>query len=165
MKRDGAKADDARALTSAEAAERPTALGPLGDFIGFHLRIAQEASFRAFAQRVGDPGLKPSRFAILALINENPGIGQTALGRAVARDKSTLTTALDDLVKRGLVRRERPANDRRSYRLGLTAEGEAWLARLMESARAHDRALDAIVGVEKKRELIEALGRIARDLE
>ncbi|WP_439573245.1 MarR family winged helix-turn-helix transcriptional regulator [Phreatobacter sp.] len=139
-------------------------LGPLADFIGFHLRLAQEASFRAFAQRSGCPGIKPSRFAIMTLIAENPGLSQTTLGRAAGRDKSTLTTALDDLTRRGLVQRDREPTDRRSYRLHLTAKGEEVLAELMERAREHDRLLDSIVGPHKKPELIRLLARIAADL-
>src|ERR1700719_3936530 len=85
------------------AAATPLRLGALADFIGFHLRLAQEASFQAFARRVRDLDLRPGRFAVLALIGENPGISQTALGRASGRDKSSLTPALDDLAGRGLI--------------------------------------------------------------
>lgn len=145
----------------ADAAAR---LGPLANFIGFHLRIAQEASFRAFAQRVGDPDLKPRRFAVLTLIAENPGLTQTALGRAAGRDKSTLTSTLDDLVKRGLVSRERAPHDRRSYTLTLTPAGCALHQRLMAAARAHDRELDRIVGAGRKAEFLALLRKIATEL-
>ncbi len=144
-------------------ADNAVSLGPLGGFIGFHLRLAQEASFRAFKQRVGDPKLRPSRFALLALIAENPGITQTALSRASARDKSTLTTALDDLVKRGLVKRE--AADRRSYALHLTARGRRVLARLLTRAAEHDARLDALVGPSNKKVLLRLLRRIIDGLE
>lgn len=140
-------------------------LGPLENFIGFHLRLAQEASFRAFARRVGDRRLRPSRFAIMALIAENPGITQTALSQASARDKSTLTTALDDLVARGLVLRERSADDRRSYALTLTARGRQVLARLMTHAAAHDRQLDELVGPAGKVALLRLLRRIIGGLD
>lgn len=148
-----------------DGVEQPVQLGPLSDFIGFHLRLAQEASFRAFAQRAGDPGLKPTRFAMLLLIRENPGISQTALSRASGRDKSTLTTALDDLVRRGWVLRERGAEDRRSYRLHLTAKGRAVLTNLVKTAQEHDRRLDAIVGAEGKPAFLELLRRITAELD
>lgn len=139
--------------------------GPLSDFIGFHLRLAQEASFRAFAQRVGDPGLRPSRFAALMLIGENPGITQTALSRASGRDKSTLTTTLDDLVARGLVLRQRAVTDRRSYALELTPQGGKVLERLLGHASAHDRRLDELVGEAGKPVLLDLLRRIIRGLD
>lgn len=150
--------------TAASRREEPARLGPLGDFIGFHLRIAQEASFRAFAARVGDKDLKPRRFAVLTLIAENPGLTQTALGKAAGRDKSTLTSTLDDLVKRGLVLRERTAHDRRSYTLTLTPAGCAHRERLMRAALDHDRELDRIVGKEKKTEFLALLRKIATEL-
>lgn len=150
--------------TAGSRREEPARLGPLGDFIGFHLRIAQEASFRAFASRVGDKDLKPRRFAVLTLIAENPGLTQTALGKAAGRDKSTLTSTLDDLVKRGLVLRERTPQDRRSYTLTLTPAGCALRERLMGAALEHDRELDRIVGKENKAEFLALLRKIAAEL-
>jgi DNA-binding MarR family transcriptional regulator len=149
------------ALPAASAAPR---LGPLADFIGFHLRLAQEASFQAFARRVRDLDLRPGRFAALALIGWNPGISQTALGRASGRDKSSLTPALDDLERRGLVNRRRSKRDRRIYTLSLTPKGEKLLDELMAEARAHDRRLDRIVGLKNKAEFVRTLRRIAMAL-
>jgi DNA-binding MarR family transcriptional regulator len=139
-------------------------LGPLADFIGFHLRLAQEASFQAFARRVRDVDLRPGHLAVLALIGENPGISQTALGRAGGRDKSSLTPTLNDLARRGFVSRRRSTRDRRSYTLSLTPRGEKLLAALMVHAQAHDRRLDAIVGLKNKAEFIRTLRRIAMAL-
>jgi DNA-binding MarR family transcriptional regulator len=144
--------------------EAEVQLGPLSGFIGFHLRLAQEASFRAFAQRVGHPDLKPRRFAMLTLIEHNPGLTQTALGRASGRDKSTLTPALNDLERRGLVRRERSSEDGRRYGLWLTPDGKALLRKLALHAAAHDRQLDEIVGLDKKAEFIRTLRKIAMAL-
>ena len=59
-----------------------TDYGPLADWIGFHLRMAQIASFQAFAREVGEVDLPPGRFALLTLIGRNPGISQTVLSRA-----------------------------------------------------------------------------------
>jgi DNA-binding MarR family transcriptional regulator len=148
----------------AAPAEETLQLGPLAGFIGFHLRLAQEASFQAFARRVRGSDMRPGRFAVLALISQNPGISQTALGRAAGRDKSTLTPALNDLVRRSLVTRERLASDRRSYALALTAKGESLVQALFEHARAHDRQLDAIVGLRHKAEFIRTLRRLAMAL-
>jgi DNA-binding MarR family transcriptional regulator len=146
------------------APEEQLRLGPLADFIGFHLRLAQEASFQAFARRVRNFQMRPGRFAVLALIGENPGLSQTALGRAAGRDKSSLTPALNDLVRRSLVRRQRVASDRRSYALSLTPKGAKLLDELIMHARAHDHQLDEIVGLKHKAELIRALRLIAMSL-
>jgi DNA-binding MarR family transcriptional regulator len=138
--------------------------GPLADWIGFHLRMAQIASFAAFAREVGEVDLPPGRFALLTLIGRNPGISQTVLSRAAGRDKSTLTPALRDLKRRGLIARHRLESDRRSYHLSLTPEGEATLRRLTECAARHDRNLDRIVGERDRPKLLRMLRKIMAEL-
>ena len=135
-------------------------LGVLDGFIGFHLRLAQDASFRAFARQVGQRDLEPGRFAALMVIHNNPGITLGALGRAIARDKSTITPLIQDLQRRGLIERRPSKTDRRSATATLTADGEAMLRDLFVHARDHDRKLDDIVG-NRKPELIRLLRRIA----
>ena len=83
-------------------------LGPLDNWIGFHLRLAQSASFQAFTREARGVDLSPGRFATLLIIGRNPGISQTALSRANARDKSSLTPVLEDLERRRLIRRRQP---------------------------------------------------------
>jgi DNA-binding MarR family transcriptional regulator len=159
------------AKKSAPADRKPTlgptlcpTLGPLENFIGFHLRLAQEASFRAFARRAANPHLKPGRFALIALIGENSGITPTALSRISGRDKSSITPALHDLEHAGLVRRRLVPEDHRSCRLWLTESGQAMLRELMVHACAHDEELDRIVGVENKAQFIDQLRRLVRAL-
>jgi DNA-binding MarR family transcriptional regulator len=138
--------------------------GPLEDWVGFHLRMAQTASFAAFAREADGMAVGPGRFALLTLVASNPGISQTELSRANGRDKSTLTPALDDLERRGLVRRERVASDRRSYALTLTAAGETALAELTACAARHERNLDRIIGAEERARFLATVKRIAAEL-
>jgi DNA-binding MarR family transcriptional regulator len=145
-----------RTATSVTRTRRRTApprgeidFGPLGEWIGFHLRLAQAASFQAFAREVEDVDLSPGRFATLSLIAHNPGISQTALSRANGRDKSSLTPVLDDLVRRGLVRRTRARADRRSYQLALSAAGERLLRQLTACAKRHEDNLDRVLGADR----------------
>jgi DNA-binding MarR family transcriptional regulator len=138
--------------------------GPLANWIGFHLRLAQNASFQAFSRRASGIDLSPGRFATLMLIGRNPGISQTALSRANARDKSSLTPVLDDLDRRKLIRRIRAKNDRRSYRLMLTPAGEQLLAQLTSCAERHDRHLDEIVGPRDRARFLQILKKLAASL-
>ena len=141
------------------------AYGPLVDWIGFNLRMAQEASFLAFARQSRSvAGTRPGRFAMLTLINENPGISQTALGRAAGRDKSTLTPVLNDLVRRGWIRRERNRDDRRTYLLTLTPRGKKKLTELNACARRHERNLDRIIGPDERARFLATLRRIAAEI-
>ena len=139
--------------------------GPLSDWIGFYLRLAQTASFQAFAREAEEIDLRPGRFSVLLLIGRNPGISQTALSRANGRDKSTLTPALNDLERRGFIVRTRTKSDRRSYQLSLTASGQAMLRRLTECARRHDRNLDRIVGKRDRARFLQNLRKIVAELD
>jgi DNA-binding MarR family transcriptional regulator len=136
-------------------------LGWLGGTIGFNLRIAQEASVRAYLRSVADSGTLQWRFAILALIHENPGLTQSALGKAIKRDTSSLTPALDDLCNRELVTRIRPEHDRRSYELRLTARGKATMEQLKAKVRTHEEELDRLITKEQRARLIETLRQLA----
>jgi DNA-binding MarR family transcriptional regulator len=141
------------------------AYGPLADWVGFNLRMAQEASFLAFARQSRSvAGTRPGRFAMLTLINENPGISQTALGRAAGRDKSTLTPVLNDLVRRGWIRRQRNRDDRRTYLLTLTSSGKKKLRQLTACARRHERNLDHIIGRDDRTRFLSILRRIAVEI-
>jgi len=140
-------------------------LGLLDRSLGFHLRLAQEASFAAFARRAGRSELRPGHFAALVVIEAHPGLSQTALGGAIGRDKSTLTPTLRELERRGLLRRERAAGDRRSYALMLTEAGREALATLTRSAAAHEEALDALVGDGDRAAFLATLRRLIAGLE
>lgn len=137
--------------------------GPLADWLGFNLRMAQNAAFAAFARLSKEVGEKPGRFATLMLIGKNPGISQTALSRANARDKSSLTPVLSDLVRRRLVSRTRVRHDRRAYRLTLTPTGEKVLQELIACAKLHEANLDAVVGRERT-QFLRTLKKIAAEL-
>jgi len=139
--------------------------GPLAQWIGFNLRMAQDASFHAFSRLSQEIGVKPGRFATLTLIGRNPGISQTALSRANGRDKSTLTPLLVDLVRRGLVRRTQTHNDRRSYGLTLTKAGEQLLEQLGAFAREHERKLDAVIGSRARAQFLKTLRKLAAEME
>ncbi len=141
----------------------PINLGFLSGFVGFHLRLAQDASYRAFARFKDKDLVKPGRFPALAIIHLNPGISQSALGRAIARDKSTVSPLIKDLQKNGLISRKPSANDRRSVTLVLTKKGERVLDRLHARALEHEEDLDKVIGASKSR-LVGMLDKITGSL-
>jgi DNA-binding MarR family transcriptional regulator len=157
----GAKRRGRNGETVAESVK----FGPLALWIGFNLRMAQEASFQAFSRRSQEIGENPGRFATLTLIARNPGISQTALSHANGRDKSSLTPVVEDLVRRGLIERKRMDSDRRAYRLNLTAQGKKTLTQLTRCARRHERNLDRIIGMRDRKRFLALLKKIAAEIE
>ena len=138
--------------------------GPLADWVGFNLRMAQAAAFQAFSRLAKEIGTRPGRFATLMLIGRNPGISQTALSRANGRDKSSLTPVLNDLARHGLVVRRRTRADQRAYRLSLTPAGRRLLAELTRCAREHERKLDRVIGARDQKSFMRVLKRIIAEM-
>ena len=137
----------------------------LGGTVGLHLRLAQEVAFQAFARRANGADASPWRFAVLFLIDANPGLTQGDLAAAIRRNTSSLTPVLDDLCRLGYVVRERLESDRRAYTLTLTPAGQAVLAELRASAVAHEREIDRLVGRTNRSAFIRTLKRIIAGLE
>jgi DNA-binding MarR family transcriptional regulator len=148
-----------------EAIAESINFGPLAYWVGFNLRMAQEATFQAFSRRSQEVGESPGRFATLTIIARNPGISQTELSHANGRDKSSLTPVVEDLVRRGLVERKRMNSDRRTYRLKVTPAGKKVLTQLTRCARQHERILDTIIGRRDRTSFLRILKRIAAEIE
>ena len=139
--------------------------GPLAHWVGFNLRMAQEAAFQAFSRRSLEIVESPGRFATLTLIARNPGISQTELSLASGRDKSSVTPVVEDLVRRGLVERKRMDSDRRTYRLNVTPAGKKILTTLTRCARRHERNLDHVIGARDRKRFVQILKKIAAEIE
>jgi DNA-binding MarR family transcriptional regulator len=144
--------------------------GPLPDLYGYNLRIAQVAVFENFLQVVGPAlasrmgGLTPGRFSLLVLLKANPGINQTELSRGVGVDKSTLTPALDQLERKGLIQRQRTATDRRTYALALSPAGELLLGELMAKVTLHEKNIVAGLAPSERSTLNRLLKKMAKSL-
>jgi len=76
----------------------------------------------------------PQLWALKTLGRRGP-LATTDLAKALAVQPSTLSVLVDRLVKRGLVRRQRPRADRRFVEITLTAEGVALAGRAPEPAQ------------------------------
>jgi DNA-binding MarR family transcriptional regulator len=92
----------------------------------------------------GRYGLTPQQYNALRLLaGERPGRLRTLdlAGRLVSRAPD-ITRLLDKLERRGLVERDRPANNRRVVHVGITEAGLALLRQLREPLReCHARQL------------------------
>jgi DNA-binding MarR family transcriptional regulator len=154
---------------SAKRKEKPAApetaaaidLGPLGDSVGYLLRRAQVAVFQSFFELFAEAGVRPGQYSVLTVIEHNPGLNQTRLADALGIKKTNLVAMIDELEKRGLARRMPIAHDRRSYALFLTPRGQALMARLHRLDSAVDRRLVQALGSGDRRQLCEALRRVA----
>ena len=81
--------------------------GILPELLGYHLRRAQLAVFADFARSMTGIDLTPGQFGVLARIAANPGLSQSALGRAVGIERSSVVAVIDRLDMHGLPASER----------------------------------------------------------
>ena len=75
-------------------------------------------------------GLPGSQFGALEALYHLGPLNQRELGEKLLRSGGNITLVVDNLEKRGLVRRERQTDDRRCIRVSLTDEGRRLIARI-----------------------------------
>ena len=93
-------------------------------------RLQRAASLSAARvdQAVNSFGLSASQLGVLDVLADRGSLHQQELVRALGRSKAQMTSIVDTLEKRGAVRRERHATDRRYMTVHLTDDGRALLA-------------------------------------
>lgn len=103
-----------------------------------------------------------SQFGVLEALQHLGPLQTSELGTKILKSSGNMTLVIDNLEKRGLVRRERGLKDRRCIEIHLTAEGENLVKTIMPD---HVAGIAKTVGVLNKAEqeqlaaLCKKLGR------
>jgi MarR family 2-MHQ and catechol resistance regulon transcriptional repressor len=104
--------------------------------------------------------LTPSQFGVLEALFHLGPMCQRDLGERILRSSGNMTLVVGNLERRGLVRRERSAEDHRYYQVHLTAEGERIIRRVFPGhADAITRELAILTQGEQR-----TLGNLCRKL-
>ena len=96
---------------------------PLSTFPGYILRRASSAVGAELSQRLASLELRIVDFSVLLLVEANPGITQSELGRMLDIQRANMNPIAAGLSERKLIIRE--AVDGRSQGLALTMSGQA----------------------------------------
>jgi DNA-binding MarR family transcriptional regulator len=86
-------------------------------------------------------GLSQGEAHILALLATTHSASVAELHRGLAHKRSTLTSILDRLVERGLIRRDVGSSDRRTFVITLTPRGRTVAGRVHRHLAALERAV------------------------
>ncbi|MDE2119084.1 MAG: MarR family transcriptional regulator [Betaproteobacteria bacterium] len=174
---DPASAAPAASATSTELAPAPPAApgrragagsvgldqSSLGHVLGYQLARASIHTRAAFHGAIGEPlQLRPVEFTILQLLRHNLRATQKQLGRALAITAPGMTVLLDRMEARGLIRRERNAQDKRSVFVLLTADGERLAAASLQASQDMETELLRALSPAERMMLFELLDRVAR---
>jgi MarR family transcriptional regulator, 2-MHQ and catechol-resistance regulon repressor len=104
--------------------------------------------------------LSENQFGVLETLWHLGPLAQCDIGRKLLTSRPNVTLVVDELERRGLVRRERSAEDRRSVRVHLTGSGRKLIERIFpEHAAAIAREFSALSSAEQ-----EELARLCRKL-
>ncbi len=93
-------------------------------------RAADSVNARLSAS-VSMKDLTTSQFGVLESLYHLGSLCQNELGNKILKSNSNMTTVVDNLEKRGLVRRERDQIDRRMIKVHLTPTGHDMIERLL----------------------------------
>ena len=118
---------------------------------------------RAFTSQGHD--VTPEQWVVLYRLYESQGLTQVELGERTVKDKTSITRILDRLESKALAERRRDANDRRSQRIFLTAEGRGLVEHLVPLVRAYATEAFADVPSEDRDHLRRILANIETRLD
>ncbi|GGM14780.1 hydroxycinnamic acid degradation regulator [Pseudomonas asuensis] len=134
----------------------------LNEVIGYALRRAQLKVFQHLINELEAYDLRPAQFTALTLIEQNPGLMQAELARALAIEPPQMVIMLNKLEALGLALRIRCKADKRSYGIFLSKTGETLLKQLKEVAiRSDDEATSALT-TEERKQLLHLLHKVYR---
>jgi DNA-binding MarR family transcriptional regulator len=134
--------------------------GPLTDYLGYALRRAQMSAVAEFLEAFKEIELRPTQFAVLILINENPGVRQTEVCDALGIQKANFVPLLNELERRGLALRKSVAADRRSSALHLTPLGNVTLQRARTIHDAYESRFVTRLGRRGRDQLLALLNKV-----
>ncbi len=110
----------------------------LRELTGYRLRRSSVSVMSAFKDLFVQFGLRRTTFSTLVLIVDNPGLRQGELADALAIERPNLVQIVDELERKGLVKRQAAKNDRRAYCLTATRKGRDLYRKAMGSVAARD---------------------------
>lgn len=136
-------------------------LGPLSESVGYGLQRAQLASRAAVVAALAKVDLSPARFAVLNVIERNPGLSQADTCAALGIQATNITPLLHDLERRGLVARRISPTSRRTNMLELTPAGQRLLERALRLHQALEQKIARLLGAERRDMLVALLAQVA----
>ena len=135
-------------------------VGSMADSTGFLVATAHR-QLRGWAVETLAPlGLDPRDFGVLSTLQERQPCSQNTLAAALGITPPAVLPIVEELEAGGLVRRLRNADDRRSYDLTLTDEGDRRLRAARAAAGSVQRRVAERLGASADAELRRLLVRI-----
>ena len=130
------------------------------DTLPFEIAETAHALRRAFDRRATGLGVTRAQWKVMFRLDRSPGLRQVELADHLDVEPITLCRIVDRLEEAGLVERRRDPDDRRAWRLYLTAKGEPIVEQLRELAGQLAQEAFAGVAPQAIETLREALAHV-----
>lgn len=119
---------------SEDASGRPIDYSYLPELVGHLLGLAHVAITQLCTEVMEPLQLTPKQFVAMEFISKNPCISQKNIAENIGTAPAVMVGILDDLSKRGLLKRKRSPHDRREYYVQLTPKGMGMLEEIRRMA-------------------------------
>ena len=133
----------------------------LSGLLGFRLRGAETVMHRDFILSLKPCDLTQKHFAVLLLIQENPGISQIELCTVLGTDPNSMIAFIDRLSDRGLVGRIRSTVDRRKTELHISGAGLEVLEKALALVAEHEARFRSRFSAAELERLMDYLDRLS----
>ena len=117
-----------------DASDKPIDYSYLPELVGHLLGLAHVAITQLCTEVMEPLRLTPKQFVAMEFISKNPCISQKNIAENIGTAPAVMVGILDDLSKRGLLKRKRSPHDRREYYVQLTPKGLSLLAEIRRVA-------------------------------
>ena len=117
-----------------DTSDKPIDYSYLPELIGHLLGLAHVAITQLCTEVMEPLRLTPKQFVAMEFISKNPCISQKNIAENIGTAPAVMVGILDDLSKRGLLKRRRSPHDRREYYVQLTPKGLSLLAEIRRMA-------------------------------
>lgn len=136
--------------------------GLLAPLVGYHLRRASSAFSADFSEALAGTGIRQPLFAILAVVEANPGIAQGAVGNILGIKRANMVSLVNELTDRALIDRLVAPEDRRAFSLMLTEAGRQLLLECARRIEQHEAKMLSDFAADERELLLKFLARIER---
>ena len=149
-----------RLVEKPEEAPEDGDIGAINDLVGFHIRLAYGQVYRHFMETFAHLDLTQKQVAVMWLVSDHPGIGQSDLARRLQMDRATVMAIVNRLQARDYLGRSAHGGDARRRALTLTPTGVSALEEARAAILDHERWLTARFTPREVKLLIGLLARV-----
>jgi DNA-binding MarR family transcriptional regulator len=125
------------------------------------IRRVQQFYSELYAREAGSNELTKQQFTVLAALEYNEGVSQTALVEMTGIDRSTLAEMVRRMLERGLISRERTEGDMRANAVAITPGGRKALRTARSASDRAERALLETLPAPERARFVRLLQTVA----